>query len=199
MIGDARKALLAIGGLLVLVWSVQVVNWESGYGLARDYAVVPGDTGRLPDILAAPFLHWSWTHIQGNSGPLFVFGLLAAYRGTARFLGLTLLVAVASGLAVWFFERAGAGTVGASGLVYGYFGYVVVRGFLDRRPVDSVVGVVIAAAYACALHPGGPGASCVSWSAHLGGLAGGVVGAWAFRDAFCDAFRHGERAAHARS
>ena len=132
MIAEARKAFFVMFGFLALVWVVQLANWGEGYALSRQYGLVSGDLGTLPDILTAPLLHWSWAHIEGNSGPLFVFGFLAAYRGVARFLGLTLLVAVVSGLTVWFFESGSVDTVGASGLIFGYFGYVVLRGIFDR-------------------------------------------------------------------
>ena len=38
-------------------------------------------------------------------------------------------------------------TVGASGLVFGYFGYVVARGLFDRHLLDIVIGIGTAIAY----------------------------------------------------
>ncbi|WP_269858918.1 rhomboid family intramembrane serine protease [Streptomyces sp. RPT161] len=182
MIAEARKAFFVMFGFLALVWLLQLANWADHYGLSREYGVVSGDVGRLPDILVAPFLHWSWAHIEGNSGPLFVFGFLAAYRGVARFLGLSLLVALTSGLTVWFLEHGGVDTVGASGLIFGYFGYVVVRGLFDRHLIDTLIGIVMAASFAYTLTLTVPGTPGISWLGHLGGLAGGLVGAWIFRD-----------------
>jgi membrane associated rhomboid family serine protease len=182
MIAEARKAFFVMFGFLAFVWAVQLANWSGGYALSRDYGVVSGDLTALPDIVTAPFLHWSWAHIESNSGPLFIFGFLAAYRGVVRFLGLSLLVAVTSGLAVWFFERGGADTVGASGLVFGYLGYVVVRGLFDRHLIDTLIGIVMAASFAYLLTIAVPGTPGISWLGHLGGLIGGLVGAWLFRD-----------------
>ncbi|PZH06100.1 rhomboid family intramembrane serine protease [Streptomyces sp. NTH33] len=182
MIAEARKAFFVMFGFLVLVWLAQLANYASDYVLSRDYGVVSGDLGALPGILTAPFLHWSWAHIESNSGPLFVFGFLAAYRGVVRFLGVSLLVAVTSGLTVWFLERGGVETVGASGLVFGYFGYVVVRGLFDRHLIDTLIGIVMAASFAYMLTVAVPGTPGVSWLGHLGGLIGGLAGAWLFRD-----------------
>ncbi|MFF3613216.1 rhomboid family intramembrane serine protease [Streptomyces sp. NPDC002580] len=182
MIAEARKAFFVMFGFLAVVWLVQLANYADHYALSRDYGVVSGDLGTLPDILSAPFLHWSWAHIESNSGPLFVFGFLAAYRGVARFLGLSLLVATTSGLAVWFLERGSVETVGASGLIFGYFGYVVVRGIFDRHLIDTLIGVVMAASFAYMLTVAVPGTPGVSWLGHLGGLIGGLLGAWLFRD-----------------
>ncbi|GKQ36181.1 rhomboid family intramembrane serine protease [Streptomyces sp. A012304] len=182
MIAEARKAFFVMFGVVAFVWLVQLANFADDYALSRDYGVVSGDSGTLPHILTAPFLHWNWAHIESNSGPLFVFGFLAAYRGVARFFGLSLLVAVTSGLAVWLFEGRAVDTVGASGLVFGYFGYVVVRGLFDRHLIDTLIGLVMAASFAYLLTVAVPGTPGVSWLGHLGGLAGGLVGAWLFRD-----------------
>jgi membrane associated rhomboid family serine protease len=182
MITEARKAFFVMFALLAVVWLVQLANWADHYAFSRDYAVVSGDVGTLPDVLVAPLLHWSWAHIESNSGPLFVFGFLAAYRGVVRFLGLTLLIALSSGLVVWFFERGNVATVGASGLIFGYFGYVVVRGLFDRHLIDTLIGIVMGASFAYLLTVAVPGTPGVSWLGHLGGLLGGLVGAWLFRD-----------------
>src|ERR1700678_445380 len=117
-----RDALIVMGAFLAVIWLLQVLNWADGYRLDTEFGILPEHVSRLPDIFTAPFLHFSWQHIEGNSGPLFVFGLLAAYRGVVRFLGVTLLVAVTSGLAVWLFQSGNELTVGASGLIFGYFG-----------------------------------------------------------------------------
>jgi membrane associated rhomboid family serine protease len=135
----------------------------------------------LPEIFTAPFLHFSWDHIEGNSGPLFVFGFLAAYRGVVKFLGVTLLVVITSGVAVWLFQGNNQLTVGASGLIFGYFGYVLSRGLIDRNLIDALAAVVMALSYAYILTVAIPGTPGVSWMGHLGGLIGGIAAGWIFR------------------
>lgn len=182
MLAEARKAFFVMFGFLAVIWALQIVNWVDGQRLSVDYGVVARDAGRLPDIFAAPFLHFGWDHIESNSGPLFVFGFLAAYRGVVRFLWLTLLVALTSGLAVWFFEGGNTVEVGASGVIFGYFGYVVLRGVFDRHLIDTLIGLVMAASFAYLVTIAVPGTPGVSWLAHLGGLVGGIAGAWLLRD-----------------
>ena len=127
VVAEARRALFVMTGILAVLWIIQIVNAALSYRLTADYGIRPRDLGSLPDILTAPFLHFSWTHIEGNSGPLFIFGFLAAYRGVAKFAGVTVLVILTSGLAAWFFESPGSIGAGASGVVFGYFGYILVR------------------------------------------------------------------------
>jgi membrane associated rhomboid family serine protease len=180
-VDEARKAFFLMVGFIALIWILQLFNWADHYRLDASYGILPRSIGHVGDIFTAPFLHFSWDHIEGNSGPLFVFGLLAAYRGVVKFLGVTLVVAVTSGLAVWLFQGNKELTVGASGLIFGYFGYVLARGLIDRNLIDALAAVVMALSYAYILTVAIPGAPGVSWIGHLGGLVGGLASGWVFR------------------
>jgi membrane associated rhomboid family serine protease len=178
-----RDALIVMGVFLAVIWLLQVFNWADGYRLDAEFGILPEHVSRLGEIFTAPFLHFSWQHIEGNSVPLFVLGVLAAYRSIGRFLLLTLIVAVTSGMAVWLFQSSSELTVGASGLIFGYFGYVLLRGFIDRNLVDIGVGLLAGALYWTILAVAIPGTPGVSWIGHVGGLAGGVIAAWVLRTA----------------
>jgi membrane associated rhomboid family serine protease len=182
MLAEARKALFVMVGFIAVIWILQIVNWAGHYGLDASYGIIPRDVVRLPDIFIAPFLHFSWSHIEANSGPLFIFGFLAAYRGVWKFVGLTVLVILTSGFAAWFFQSGNTLGVGASGLVFGYFGYVLARGLIDRNLIDALIAVVMGLSFAYLFTIAIPGTPHVSWLAHLGGLIGGVAGGWIFRD-----------------
>jgi membrane associated rhomboid family serine protease len=180
-VDEARKAFFLMVGFIALIWILQIANWADHYGLDQSFGILPRNLGHLGDIFTAPFLHFNWDHIEGNSGPLFVFGLLAAYRGVVKFLGVTLVVALTSGLSVWLFQSNGELTVGASGLIFGYFGYVLTRGLVERNLIDALAAIVIGLSYAYILTVAIPGAHGVSWIGHLGGLVGGVACGWIFR------------------
>ena len=181
VLAGARKALFIMAGFIAVIWIVQITNWADHYQLTLRYGIRPHDVGSLPYILTAPFLHFSWAHIEGNSGPLFIFGFIAAYRGIRKFLGVTVLIVLTSGLAAWLTESGGSVGAGASGLVFGYFGYIMVRGFFDRHAIDLLIGAVMALSFAYQFTVLVPQAG-IGWQAHIGGLVGGVLGAWVFRD-----------------
>jgi len=181
VLAEARKALFIMAGFIAVIWIIQIVNWADHYQLTLHYGIRPHDVGSLPDIVTAPFLHFSWAHIEGNSGPLFIFGFIAAYRGIRKFLGVTVLIVLTSGLAAWLTESGGSVGAGASGLVFGYFGYIMVRGFFDRHAIDLLIGAVMALSFAYQFTVLVPQAG-IGWQAHIGGLVGGVLGAWVFRD-----------------
>jgi membrane associated rhomboid family serine protease len=181
VLAEARKALFIMAGFIAVIWIVQIVNWADHNQLTLHYGIKPHQVGSLPDILTAPFLHFSWSHIEGNSGPLFIFGFIAAYRGIRKFLGVTALIVLTSGLAAWLTESGNSVGAGASGLVFGYFGYIMVRGFFDRHAIDLLIGAVMALSFAYQFTVLVPQAG-IGWQAHIGGLVGGVLGAWVFRD-----------------
>jgi membrane associated rhomboid family serine protease len=178
---QVRDALVAMTAFCGLIWIVQVFNWADGYRLDTSYGIWPHNVGRIGDVVTAPFLHFSWNHIEGNTLPLFVLGFLSAYRGIVKFVMVTLIVMMTSGLAVWLFQSSGELTVGASGLIFGYFGYVLVRGLFDRNLIDIGVGIAAGVAYWYILQVAVPGHAGVSWIGHLGGLAGGILAGWLLR------------------
>jgi len=94
---------------------------------------------------------------------------------------VTVLIVLTSGLAAWLTESGGSVGAGASGLVFGYFGYIMVRGFFDRHLIDLLIGAVMALSFAYQFTVLVPQAG-IGWQAHIGGLVGGVLGAWVFRD-----------------
>ncbi|GII93324.1 rhomboid family intramembrane serine protease [Sinosporangium siamense] len=174
--GSAILMVLIVGAM----WVVEVADYVLP-GEFDVYGIRAWDVNGLPGILLAPFLHADFGHLMANSLPLLVLGFLAAIRGIGRFLGASAIIVLVSGVGVWLTTSPLYITIGASGLVFGYFGYVVARGLFDRRTFDIVVGVVVAAVYYSLLWGVLPGEQGVSWQGHLFGLIGGVVAAWLLR------------------
>ena len=104
VLAEARRAFWVMVTVLGIIWAIQVVNSLLGYHLSYEFGIDAWNPLSLPEIFTAPFLHYGWDHIEGNSGPLFIFGFLAAYRGVRKFIGVSVLVVLTSGLAAWFTE-----------------------------------------------------------------------------------------------
>ncbi len=176
----------AIGsGLLIVflvgvMWVLEVVDYV-GDGYLDRYGIIAHEPDGLPGIFFAPFLHAGFPHLMANSLPLLILGFLAAVRGLGKFLGASLIIILVSGVGVWITSPPDSVTLGASGLVFGYFGYVVARGLFDRRLLDIVLGVIVAALYWSILWGALPGQTGISWQGHLFGLIGGVLAAWVLR------------------
>ena len=181
VLAEARKAFFVMAGFLAVIWVLQIANWADHYRITLDYGIRPRDIASLPEVISAPFLHFSWAHIEGNSGPLFIFGFLAAYRGVRKFIWVTILIIFTSGLAAWLAEPPNTIGAGASGLVFGYFGYIMVRGFFDRHLIDMAIGAIMALCFAYQFSVLLPRAG-IGWQAHIGGLVGGIAAGWIFRE-----------------
>lgn len=172
-----RAASLMVG-FLALLWAVELINAATGRDLAQAGGIRPRDVGSLVDIVTAPFLHGNIEHLAGNAVALFSLGFIAAVPNIKKFLLMTVIVIVVGGLGVWLFSPSNTVSIGASGVVFGYFGYLLMRGFVDRRPVDVVVSIGIGLAYAYPMwHSIGFGVTNISWQGHLSGLVGGMLAA----------------------
>lgn len=162
---------------VALLWLLEAVDASTGHAL-DSFGIRPRRLDELVDVVPAAFMHFGFAHLMANTLPLLVLGFVAALRGVGRFLTVALTIIVVSGLGVWLTAPAHSNTAGASGLIFGLFGYLVVRGFVDRRITDVALGAVVAVLYGSILWGVLPTASGVSWQGHLFGLVGGVLAAF---------------------
>ncbi|RSS61083.1 rhomboid family intramembrane serine protease [Streptomyces sp. WAC07061] len=168
-------------GWVALLWLIEAVDYATGHALDA-YGIVGRDPDTLTGVLTGSFLHYGFDHVASNSVPLLVLGFIAALSGIRRFLAVCGLIILADGLGTWLIAPSDGVTLGASGVVYGLFGYVVVRGFVERRVLGILVGVAVGAywggTFFLGLLPLDP---TISWQGHLCGLVGGVLTALYFR------------------
>ena len=148
----------------------------SEFELSASYAAVS-----FRGILLAPLLHGSFSHLMSNTFPLLLLGGFVALRGTKTLVGLSLFVVVLGGLLVWLVGRP-AIHIGASGLVFGYFGYLVAQGWYERSFVSIAVAAAVLLLYGGIIFGVLPQAGFISWEGHLFGLIAGVLAARMGRD-----------------
>ncbi|NUR00030.1 MAG: rhomboid family intramembrane serine protease [Streptomyces sp.] len=180
--GDRAKAAAKLMvGWVALLWLLEVVDVISGHAL-DGLGITPREPSELLDVVSAAFIHFGFAHVAANSVPLLVMGFLAALGGIRRFAAVCLVVIVADGLGVWLVAPAHTNTAGASGLIFGLFGFLLVSGFVERRPLGVVVGLLVGAVWGGSILLGlSPLQTGVSWQGHLIGLAAGVAAAFWFR------------------
>ncbi|MFF7844861.1 rhomboid family intramembrane serine protease [Streptomyces ossamyceticus] len=180
--GDRAKAAAKLmAGWVALLWILEVIDVASGNAL-DDFGIMPRSVPELIDVVPASFIHFGFGHVAANSVPLLVLGFLAALGGLRRFVAVCALIIVADGLGVWLISPDNTNTAGASGVVFGLFGFLVVSGFVERRLAGVAVGVLVGAVWGGSILAGiAPTAAGVSWQGHLIGLVAGVVSAFVFR------------------
>lgn len=180
--GDRAKAAVKLMvAWVALLWLLEVIDVATGHSL-DDFGIIPRSVPELVDVVPASFIHFGFAHVAANSVPLLVLGFLAALGGLRRFAAVCALIIVADGLGVWLISPDHTNTAGASGVVFGLFGFLVVTGFVERRLLGVAVGVLVAAVWGGAILGGiAPTETGISWQGHLIGLVTGVVAAFVFR------------------
>ena len=172
--GWAAVVMLA---LLSGLWVLELLDQLSGNRL-DNLGIHAREIDGLPEIFTAPFLHGGWDHLISNSVPFAVLGFLVLLGGVARWVFASLTSIVSSGLVAWVMTPPNTIILGASGLIFGWLTYLLARGLWSRRPAQVVIAVVVLLVYGGLIWGVLPGATGVSWQAHLGGAAGGVWAAW---------------------
>ncbi len=163
-----------MAGMAAVMWIGEVVDAVSGLRLDQ-YGIEPRDADGLVGIVAAPFLHAGLGHVAANTVPFLLLGLLIALGGALRVVLVTAIVAIVGGLGTWLLAPASSLHVGASGIVFGYAGYLLSRGFFSRRLRDLALAAVIFLVWGAALLGGLLPQEGVSWQGHLFGGIGGIV------------------------
>ena len=170
----------ALAAFVSLLWAVQVVNWIIGYGFNPAFGLIPRHVSGLDGVIAMPLLHASFAHLMANTPPLLVMGGLLVATATRALLAVNTLVIGLGGGLVWLFGSS-AIHIGASGLIFGWFGFLVARGMVDRSLITIGATLLVGFLYGSILWGVLPGQPGVSWEAHLFGAIAGAAAAFLIR------------------
>jgi membrane associated rhomboid family serine protease len=118
-----------------------------------------------------------WVHLAANTVPFVVLGWLVMLRRIGDFVVVTVLSILIGGLGVWLAGSANSIHVGASGLIFGYLGYLLARGYFERSLWAVLLGALALVLYGGVLWGVLPGQPGISWEGHLFGFVGGVAAA----------------------
>lgn len=181
-----KPAAITVGSLGALLTVVQLVNSLMSYRLSADFGLVARSLHGLIGVVTAPLLHASWGHLLSNLVPLLIFGFLILVGSVRRFVAVTVLVWLVSGLGVWLIGPSATITVGASGLVFGWLAYLVTRGIFTRNLGQIAIGIVLLILWGGVFWTGIVKVAVaditdvvtISWQGHLFGAIGGVLAAF---------------------
>ncbi len=173
---DRSTAFKVVLVMLAVMWVSELVDVASGHKL-DELGIEPRDPEGLVGVGTAPFLHAGFGHLLSNTLPFVILGLVIAVEGLKRMLAVTAIVMVVGGLGTWLFASADSVHIGASGVVFGYAAYLIVRGVFNRNLGELAVAVVVVLFLGGALLGGLVPRAGVSWQGHLFGAVGGVLAA----------------------
>lgn len=175
MIHPSFRAVLSIAAGMSLI---HLLNALTGYALSS-FGLNPRHLDGLTGIVFGPFLHSSWPHLLSNIFPFVVLGWFVSLISVGRFLAVSATIIVVGGLLVWVLGRPGI-HVGASGWVFGLWGYLIGRGWFERSFQAIGVALVVLALYGGLVFGLLPQHG-VSFESHLAGAVAGILAALLFR------------------
>lgn len=162
---------------IVIFWVVEVLDIFVFQGSLDRYGVQPHSVIGLRGILFAPFLHGGFGHLIANTIPFLTLGWLTTIQDTNDFYIVSVMSALIGGMGVWIFGSPDSVHIGASILIYGYLGFLLLRGYFQKNFPSIALSIFVAIAYGSFIWGVFPSKIGVSWQGHLFGFIGGAIAA----------------------
>lgn len=179
-----KTALIILGGLFAVFWTLEIIDqvlWQPCAGVCGldRYGIQPRNLDRWWGIFLAPLLHGGFGHLSANSVPFLVLGGLTMLRGPKFFLLASLVITILAGLGTWLIGAGNSVHIGASGLIFGYFGFLLAAGLFERKLGSILVAIAVGFGYGGLIYGVNPFQDGhISWEGHLFGFLGGIAAAY---------------------
>jgi membrane associated rhomboid family serine protease len=172
-----RNRIAVLGLFVLVIWFVEMVDWILG-GSLDQFGILPRQVIGLRGIILAPLLHGSFSHVAANTIPFIILGWFVLLKGIRNFAIITSIIVIVSGLGTWLVAPAASVHIGASGLIFGFLGYLIFRGYFERSLQAIGWSILVLLIYGGMLGGMLPTALPVSWQMHLFGFIGGGLAAY---------------------
>lgn len=174
---ELKTHALILGGFIALIWILEIIDLFFLRGALNAYGIRPHTISGLRGILFAPFLHGGFGHLIANTIPFLILGWFVMLRETSDFFVVTAITMLTSGLGVWVFGSPYTVHIGASGLIFGYFGFLLLRGYFERSVLSIMFSLIVGLLYGGMIWGVLPLQFGISWQGHLFGFIGGALAA----------------------
>lgn len=172
-----KRQLAVLLIILALMWFLEIIDELLLNQALNGFGVWPRQIEGLWGVLFMPLLHGGFGHLAANSLPFLVLGGLVLWRSARHFFAVTLVTTILTGGALWLLGASRAVYIGASGLVFGYFGFLVFRAYFERSPQSLLVAFLVVMLYGGLIFGLVPQGNGISWEAHLIGFLSGALSA----------------------
>ncbi|WP_373542569.1 rhomboid family intramembrane serine protease [Chamaesiphon sp.] len=173
---EIRTQILILGTIVGLMWGLEVLD-TFVFGRALDtFGILPRQPIGLRGIFFSPFLHSNFNHLSANTVPFVILGWLIMAQSVTNFVLVSVICAVLGGVGTWVFGASGL-HIGASGVIFGYLGFLLARYYFDRRLSSGLVALFVGTTYGSVLWGVLPSVPGISWEGHLFGFLSGIVAA----------------------
>ncbi len=175
--GTLKAQIAFLGGWTLIAWGLEAVDQFVVARPLDHYGIRPRELDGLWGILCAPLLHGGFGHLAANTVPFLVLGWFVLAGRKGDFFLVSAIVIVLGGAGVWLMAPAESVHIGASGLIFGYLGFLLSRGLFERSLGSILIAVVVGLLYGGLVFGVLPGEPGVSWQGHLFGFVGGAIAA----------------------
>lgn len=177
-----RGRFFALFAAVAALWVLEIIDVVFFRHALNGLGIVPRTVNHATGILFAPLLHRDFAHLLANTGPLLIAGSLIALHGARALFGVTVIVWLMGGLLEWLFAPAGICAIGASGVVFGYIGFLLAYAVVCGRPLSIIAALVCAWFYGSLILPNvlptaQSAANNISWHGHFFGFISGIFAA----------------------
>lgn len=172
----ARFQLLGI--VLFTLWSIEIIDFLVFGGRLDRYGIRPRSLGGLWGILFAPLLHGGFNHLIANTVPMLTLSWWVMLRSIGTWLTATIMIVFLGGAGTWLLARGGSVHIGASGLIFGYLGFLVARGYYERTMGAIALSLFVLVTYGAMFWGVLPTQPGISWESHLFGFLSGIFAAY---------------------
>ena len=177
---SVKSQALVLGATTATCWTVFAVNTLLG-GMLNVLGIIPRTALGLRGIVFSPFLHGNFDHLLANTASFLILGWLVMLRDSRHFLLVSLFAALGSGLMAWTLGAPNSVHIGASGVIFGFLGFLLLAGWYARSFASIAISVLVAVLWGGLVLGVMPGQVGISWQGHLGGFVGGVLAARYYR------------------
>lgn len=175
---EIKTQAIILATFVAIFWLLEILDQFVFRGSLDIFGIIPHQVIGLRGILFAPFLHGDFSHLIANTVPFLILGWLVMLQETSDFFVVTGLTMLVGGLGVWLFAAPGSIHIGASILIFGYLGFLLLRGYFQRNIPSILLSILVFLLYGGTiwgvLPSSRPG---ISWQGHLFGFLGGVLAA----------------------
>ena len=144
------------------------------------FGIYPRSISGLIGILTSPLVHGSFNHLFNNSIPLIILGTMLFYFYKEIALKVSVWIYLMVGVWTWIYARE-AYHIGASGVLYGLFAFLLASGFIRRNKQLIALSFAVIFLYGSLVWGLFPIDIKVSFEAHVWGFVAGIILAIYFR------------------
>lgn len=160
-----------------LLWILEILDQILLNRRLDSLGLQPGNWQHWEGILLMTFLHGDLLHLFNNTIGLIIFGTLLVAGNRTDLYYATVGSILGCGLAVMLLGQPGSVHIGASGLVFGWWSFLIAKGFYQRNLRSILIAVLVMFFFGGMIYGILPGQSSISWQGHFGGAVGGITGA----------------------